>query len=342
MKIAFFGIKPDEKKYIQSKLQSLFPERSRGITIEFFGNPLDKNSIPKNTDFDAISVFVNSQVDKDIISKFKKLKLITTRSTGFDHIDLKTCKKKKITVVNVPSYGENTVAEFSFALILALSRKVYQSYDQIRETGSFNLEDFQGFDLKGKTLGVIGTGRIGRHSIKIAKGFGMRVLAYDKYPSKGFEIEAGFFYVSLNELLEKSDVVTLHVPYNKETHHLINKRSLSKIKKGSILINTSRGGVVETGALVRALQNKQLAGAGLDVLEEEGIIKDEAEFLFKGHPKEDDLRTLLANHVLIDMPNVIITPHNAFNTEEALNRILDTTAENITAFIEGKPINIVG
>ncbi|MFH1759054.1 MAG: NAD(P)-dependent oxidoreductase, partial [Patescibacteria group bacterium] len=184
-------------------------------------------------------------------------------------------------------------------------------------------------------------GNIGKHVIHYANAFGMKVIAYDKFPNKELAVTENFSYVKFDDLLKKSDIVTLHVPYLKSTHHLIDKKALSNMKKDAYLINTSRGAVVDTEALVEALQKKKLGGAGLDVLEEEGVTKDEMTFLFHGHPKEHNLKTILANHILIDMPNVIITPHNAFNTREALYRILDTTVENIKEFIKGKPINII-
>jgi D-lactate dehydrogenase len=209
----------------------------------------------------------------------------------------------------------------------------------VRETGSFSLEGLRGFDLKGKTLGVVGTGRIGKHVVRIANGFEMNVLACDSYPDEKFAKEMGFKYLPLEDVLRASDVVTLHVPYMKETHHLINAKTIKLMKHGAYLVNTSRGAVVETDALVKALQEKQLGGAALDVLEEEGAIKDELNILAFGHPEEHNMKTILEDHVLIDMPNVLITPHNAFNSAEGLTRILDTTVENIAGFVNGKAIN---
>lgn len=335
-KIAFFGVKPWEKNYIEKKLAEL----SIGGAA-YFEEALSKEHIPAQTDFEIISIFVDSVFDASVCENFNNLKFIAARSTGFDHIDIKLCGEKGIIVSSVPSYGENTVAEFAFALILDLSRKIYKSFDQIRETGSFSVESLQGFDLMGKTLGVVGTGRIGKHVIKMAKGFDMNVVAFDIYPNQDLAKEFGFQYFSLEELFSQSDIVTLHVPYSAETEHLINDRTLALMKKGSYLINTSRGGVVDTEALVKAIQSGHIAGAGLDVLEEEGVIKDEIDFLFHGHPEEHNLKTIISNHILIDLPNVVITPHNAFNTKEALERILDTTILNIKNFIDGKPTNTI-
>lgn len=343
MKIGFFQIEPWEAEYTKNKVES---EKGKEIELVFSEEKLDKDNLPIERDVEIISVFVGSKVDKEIIDAFPNLKLITTRSTGFDHIDSKYAAEKGIKTAYVPGYGDNTVAEYAFGLILTLSRKIYEAYDRIRETGSFSLDGLRGFDLKGKTIGIVGTGRIGQHMIKMAKGFDMNVVAFDAFPKKELEEQLGFKYVSFDELLAQSDVITLHVPYVKgngesgkekgeiiSTHHLINLQNINKIKKGAILINTARGPIVETDALVKALNEGILGGAGLDVLEEEGAIQDEKSLLLNGHPEEHNLKTILQNHVLIDMPNVIITPHNAFNTKEALQRILDTDLENIKEFI---------
>jgi len=335
MRIAFFELEDHEKDYVKSS------QAIAGHELLFFDGILSKDNMPDDISFEIASIFVNSAVDGDVLSKLADLKMIATRSTGYDHIDLKAATEKSIVIANVPAYGENTVAEFAFALLLALSRKIFDSYHRIKEDGSFNLDGLRGFDLKGKTIGVIGTGRIGAHVIKIAKGFDMKVIANDAYPNEKLSGELGFKYLPLEEVLKESDIITLHVPYMKETHHLINKDNIGLIKKGAYLVNTARGGLVETEALISALKEGRLAGAGLDVLEEEGIIKDELNFLVKGHPEEHNLKTVLAGHVLIDMPNVIVTPHNAFNTAEALRRILDTTLDNINSFIKGELKNTV-
>jgi D-lactate dehydrogenase len=279
---------------------------------------------------------VNSRVDKKVFSRLPNLKFIATRSTGFDHIDIAQAEKQNILVSNVPSYGENTVAEFTFALILALSRKIYPAIKRVHEQGLFSYEGLRGFDLKGKTIGVIGTGKIGARVIKIAQGFEMEVLAYDPHPRE----DLGIKYATLEDLLKKSDIISIHVPYMPATHHLINEENLKLVKPTAILINTSRGGLVDTMALLTSLKQKQLAGAGLDVLEEEGYIIDELNLL-KGHPNEEQLKTILADHELMQMDNVVVTPHNAFNTKEALERIFQTTAENIKSFQLKLPVNLV-
>lgn len=334
MKIIYFYGEEWEERYVG--------ERLKDYRIEFLKGPIQDHSDFGDKDAEVLSVFVKSTIDKDVMDRFPNLKLIATRSTGFDHIDLAEAKARGITVSNVPAYGANTVAEFAFALLLTLSRKIYDAYDQIEETGSFSQVGLRGFDLAGKTIGIIGTGSIGRHAVHMAKGFAMNVIAYDAYPNEDFAKEAGFTYVSLDELLAQSDIISIHVPYFPETHNMINVDNYQKIKRGAYLINTARGQIVETEAIVRALREEVLAGAGLDVLEEEGVMMgDETELLIGEHPNAEQLKKVLSNHYLIDHPRVIITPHNAFNTQEAIERILDTTADNIEAFKGGNPANVV-
>jgi D-lactate dehydrogenase len=331
-KIAFFEIESWELDYLKSQLKD--------FDLLFFEDRLSLENLNKIKDVNILSPFIYSTIDKKVINFLKSLKYITTRSTGFDHIDLKTCQKKNILVSNVPSYGENTVAEHTFALILALSRKICSSWERTK-LGDFSLDGLRGFDLKGKVLGVVGVGNIGRHIIRIAKGFEMSVLAFDVRKDQKLAQRLGFKYVSLNYLFKNADIITLHVPYNKKTHHLINLKNLKLFKKGCYLINTARGGICDTTALLEGLKQGIFAGLGLDVLEEECFIKEEKELVSSVFKKTCDLKTVLEDHILINQPNVIITPHNAFNSREALMRILDTTIENIKSFIRNKPINLV-
>lgn len=334
MKIGFFELEGWEEKIIKENL-------SEGHEIYFFKDKILPSSLFNQADLDVISIFIDSRITKDVLDNFPNLKFITTRSTGFDHIDIKACKGKGILVAYVPGYGDNTVAEFTFGFILNLTRKMYNAIDQVKENGSFSLKGLRGTDIKGKTIGVIGTGRIGKEVIKIAQGFGMSILAFDPFPDVKFQQEFGLKYVSLKDLLKNSDVISIHCPYNAKTHHLLNKDNIHLIKKGAYLINTARGGIVETEALIEALQQKILSGAGIDVLEEEGEIKDELNFVTNIHPREEELKTMLYDHILMKMPNVLITPHNAFNSQEALERILNTTIENIKGFSRDLPINLV-
>lgn len=331
-KIAFFETEEWEKPYLKEKL--------KGCSVLFFNDAINKTNISKFRDADIISVFIYSKVDRVLINKLKNLKLIATRSTGFDHIDLQKCREKGIVVCNVPTYGENTVAEHTFALILNLTRKVHKAWERTRKL-DFSEEGLRGIDIKGKTLGVIGVGNIGKHVIRIAKGFEMNVIAFDVVKVKGLERKLGFKYASFDSLLRNSDIVSLHCPYNKKIHHLINKKNINKIKKGALLINTARGGLIETDALVKALDSGILSGAGLDVLEGECFVKEDAQVMSKHFPEKCDMRIILEDHILAKKDNVIITPHNAFNSVEALQRILDTTIENIRGFLNKKVINKV-
>jgi len=334
-KIAFLETTDWEKEALKK-----FPESLQ--MVDLYPEALNLDNVSKFKDYEIISCFINSQFSKEVIEKLPNLKIIITRSTGFDHLDINVCKEKGILMSNVPSYGSHTVAEFTIGLMICLIRKIYDAYDRVRETGSFNLEGLKGRELFNKTIGVIGTGRIGTNVIKIANGFEMKVLAYDKYPNDQLSQQLSFEYVSLEKLLADSDIITLHVPYNSETHHLLNKNNMNLIKSGAYVINTSRGGVIETEALYQALKSGKIAGAALDVLEEEENIKEEQELLVKGKITESEkLKTILLNHIFIDLNNVIITPHNAFNTEEALESIVATTIENIDGYLKGKPINLV-
>jgi D-lactate dehydrogenase len=333
MKIAYFEAEQSEPR----KIREAFPKEQLTVLPE----PLNENTVAAADDAEVVSVFVCSCVTEQVLDQMPNLKLITTRSTGFDHIDLVACKRRGITVCNIPTYGENTVAEHAFALILAFSRKIFQSYERT-EKMNFDRHGLTGFDLFGKTLGVVGTGNIGRHAIRIGRGFSMRVVAYDVKKDARLAAELNFTYAdSLEDLLGQSDVITLHVPYITATHHLINKENVKDIKRGAILVNTSRGAIVETEALLWALEKKILSGAGLDVLEEENDTYEHIQLLSEGFPKNKDIATILRNHILIDRTDVIITPHNAFNSVEAAQRIFDVNADNIRAFEDGRPINVV-
>lgn len=294
-------------------------------------------------DMTILSPFINTPVRAKEFDAFPKLRLIATRSTGFDHIDVAEAAKRGILVANVPTYGENTVAEHTFALILSLSRNLRRAYFKSKQ-GDFTLDGLMGFDLKGKTLGVIGTGRIGLHVIHMARGFGLEVLAYDVRQDHFMEEVLGFKYRGFDELLEKSDILSLHVPYLPSTHHLVNLGNIGKIKRGAILINTSRGGLIETAALVKALDEGVLAGAGLDVLEGESCLLEEKRFLDAAKCSDclgKKPQVILEDKLLLARDNVIFTPHMAFYSKEAVTRILDTTAENILNFLAGKPAHIV-
>jgi D-lactate dehydrogenase len=332
MRIAFLELQPWEEKYLRERLG-----RQHEIVVSH--EVLDDEHFDKFADAEVLSPFVYSRLTAERLARLPRLKMIATRSTGFDHIDMAEAGKRGVTVCNVPFYGENTVAEHTFALILALSRKVHEAFVRVR-AGNFSLDGLRGFDLKDKTIGVVGAGRIGLHVIRIARGFGMKVLAFDIKRDNFWAEVLGFEYAELDELFGRSDIITLHAPYNRHTHHLINRDNIHRIKRGAILINTARGGLVNTDALLKALEDGILAGAGLDVLEGEETIYEESALLGDATNPEK-LRTAIQNHVILKKPNVVFTPHNAFNSQEALERILDTTADNIAAFAAGAAKNVV-
>jgi D-lactate dehydrogenase len=302
--------------------------------------PLRADNAASAAEAEIVSVFIYSTLDAATLAGMKRLKLIATRSTGYDHIDTAYCRAHGIAICNVPTYGENTVAEHVFALLLGLSHRLPEAVARAR-TGHFSPEGLQGFDLAGKTLGVVGTGNIGRHVIRIAKGFSMAVIAADIAPDETLAGELGFRYAAFDELLAEADVISLHVPATAHTLNLISDAQFSRMKRGAVIINTARGSLIDTSALVRALHDGKLGGAGLDVLPEEPLIREEAELVSTAFASQHDLRNLVANHVLLNMPNVIVTPHSAFNTREAIRRIVDTTVGNIEGFLIGEPRNLV-
>lgn len=332
MKIVVFETEPWEQKAFDE-----LKVRNEVILLE---SKLSSENAAEYSDADVISTFIYSDLDEQILEQFTNLKLIATRSTGFDHIPMPYCQENNILVSNVPEYGDSTVAEHVFGLLLALSHNLVEAVDRTRR-GDFSLRGLRGFDLQGKTLGVIGTGSIGQYVIQIAHGFNMNVIAYDVNPRKELAEEHNFQYLPMDDLLSSSDILTLHIPANEHTYHFISDDAFSKMKDGIVLINTSRGSVVHIEALARALSTGKVAAAGLDVLPEEPTIREESELLRSFFREQHNLQTLLAGHVLLRLRNVIITPHNAFYTQEAIWRILDTTVENIQSFLEGNPRNVV-
>lgn len=324
MKIAFFEIRDSE--------QGILEESLKQNQLTFFQEPLNEKNLQQITDADIISTHTDSKLSKEITTQLKNLKFIATRTTGFDHIDLQETKARNIPVSNVPAYGEVTVAEFTIALLLAVSRKINLCLNDLKQK-TFNTKRLQGFDLEGKTLGVVGTGKIGQHVIKIANGFAMKIIAYDAYPKEELQQSLHFQYVDYDTVLKDSDIITFHTPALPSTYHLINKEALLKIKKGMVVINTSRGSVIDTCALLEGLENGTFLAAGLDVLEEEKA--------FRGDINEINNENIEAAKKLLDLENVIITPHNAFNTKEAEQRIMATTIENINSFLSGTPKNII-
>lgn len=330
--IVFFEAEDWEDEFIRTS-------RLKEYNPRLYRERLTEDTAVLAEDAEIVSVFIYSDLKKPTLDKLPKLRMIATRSTGYDHIDLRECERRGIAVANVPFYGENTVAEHAFGLILSLSRKIHKATMRTSRL-DFSLENLRGFDLKGKTIGVVGAGRIGLHVVRIAKGFGMEVLVYDVRQEPLLAEVLGFTYVPFEDLLQRSDIITLHVPLTNATYHMINSSNINLIKHGAILINTARGAIVETEALLTALDQGILSGAGLDVFEGEESVKEETALLVQKLPREK-LREILLSYALLHRDNVVITPHIGFYSEEALLRIMQTTEENIMSFLEGKKINLV-
>lgn len=332
MKIAIFEIEDWEREAVSG----LGDEHE----IVYRRERLTERTAGEAADADIVSTFIYSDLGRPVLDRLERLKLIATRSTGFDHIDMDVCAARGIDIANVPTYGENTVAEHVFALLGALSHNIVEAADRTRR-GDFSQQGLQGFDLQGRVFGVIGTGEIGTCAARIARGYDMEVIAHDVAPDPERAERIGFRYVGFDELLAQADVISLHVPLNERTEKLLSHDEFDRMKDGVVLINTARGGVVDVDALLRALTTGKVAAAGLDVLPEEPALREEAELLRRWYRREHDLETLLADHILLRLRNVVITPHSAFNTREAVGRILATTRENIAGWLAGAPVNLV-
>ena len=321
MKIAFF----DTKNYDIESFEPFVKERK--IEVKYFEPKLTIDTVNLAAGYDGVCVFVNDTLNKEVIDKLYELgvKAIFLRCAGFNNVDLKE-SFGKIHVYRVPAYSPYAVAEHAMALYLTSNRRIHKAYNRVREY-NFSLSGFAGNDLYGKTVGVIGTGKIGRIFINICKGFGMNVIAYDLYPSQDSDIH----YVSLEELFKNSDIISLHCPLTPETTHIINKDSITLMKKGVSIINTSRGGLINSEDLLQGIKDRKIGTVCLDVYEEESDIFFEDK---SGHIMNDS--TFLQ---LIAMPNVIITSHQAFLTKEALNNIADTTTQNIINFFNDDAVS---
>ena len=317
MKLAFFDAKPYDKPAFDRYAADA------GIKIKYYETKLNEDTVELATGADAVCVFVNDTVNREVIDRLYELgiKTVALRCAGFNNVDIKHAAGK-IRVVRVPAYSPYAVAEHAIALLLTSIRRIHKAYIRTRDF-NFSLNGMTGFDLHGKTVGVIGTGRIGRVFIDICLGFGMKVLAYDKFPAEGLDNGDTVRYVTTEELFANSDIISLHCPLTEETYHIINEQSLSACKRGVVLINTSRGALVDAEALLSAIKARQVGAACLDVYEEESDLFFEDN---SGHILEDDT---LAR--LISMPNVIVSSHQAFLTEEALSNIAETTVENLLA-----------
>ena len=296
-----------------------------GVEIKYFEPNLNRDTVALAAGFDAVCVFVNDTVDAAVVEELYRLgvKAIVLRCAGFNNVDIKACEGK-LRVFRVPAYSPHAVAEHAMALLLTINRRTHKAYIRTRDF-NFSLQGLAGFDLYGKTVGIIGTGKIGRVFADICKGFGMKILAYDKFPNP----DAGLTYVDLPELFAQADIISLHCPLTEETRHLINDKTIAMMKKGVTIVNTSRGALVDTEALINGIKEKKVGAACLDVYEEEGDFFYED---FSGHIVQDDKLVRL-----IAMPNVIVTSHQAFLTNEALDNIAATTVNNLTRFFSGNP-----
>lgn len=324
-KIGFF----DAKSYDRNVFNAC--NEGSDLEIHYFGDRLNEESVRLAKGMDAVCVFVDDICDRQVIDKLKEygVKLIALRCAGFNNVDLQEAVHSGIPVVRVPAYSPHAVAEYAVTLMLCLNRKVYRSTNRTREW-NFKLDGLMGFDMYGKTVGIIGLGRIARCVAEILHGFGMKVLAYDLYPYKVFAELQGIELVELNELYRRSDIITLHVPLTSRTQYMINSVSIDKMKRGVMIINTGRGKLISSDALIQGLRSGQVSCAGLDVYE------DEQKYFY------EDLSDSIINDdklsILLTMPNVIVTSHQAFFTKEAMNNIAMTTLQNIRDFVSGKPL----
>ena len=320
-KIAFFSTQTYDRTFFENK--------SDKHQFEFFDTRLKRNTVQLAEGYDGVCVFVNDNVNSDILKKLAEMNvgLVALRCAGFNNVDLKAAEEYNIRVMRVPAYSPEAVAEHAMALILTLARKTHKSYNRVRD-GNFSLERLTGFNIHKKTIGVIGTGQIGRAFIRIAQGFGTNVIAYDKYPSEELK-KGGVKYLKLEDVLADSDILSLHCPLTPETNQLINKDTLSKMKKGSMLINTSRGKLVDTSAVIESLKEDHLGALAIDVYEQEEklFFRDLSEVIIR----DDQIARLML------FPNVLITAHQGFFTKESLEEITRITLKNFDDFEKGLP-----
>lgn len=323
MKIAFYDTKPYDKIWFEPMINEY------GYEVKFFDNKLNEDTAVLSRGYDAVCIFVNDNANEKVIKTLYKngVKIIALRCAGYNNVDFMTAKDK-ITVVRVPAYSPSAVAEFAAALLLTVNRKTHKAYIRTKDS-NFNINGLLGFDLSGKVAGIIGTGKIGQMFIDICKGFKMKVIAYDPYPNKNLDVE----YVTLDTLFEKANIISLHCPLTKETHHIINQNSIKKMQDNVLIVNTSRGSLIDTTALIEGLKSKKIGGAGLDVYEEESDIffEDKSNEIID----DDELARLLA------FPNVVMSSHQGFFTREAMQQIAMVTLENLANFEQNKVKNEV-
>lgn len=326
MKVGFFDTKAYDRIFFDAAV------KGKAIEIDYHDFRLATANVASAEGCAAICVFVNDTVDRaclEVLSR-KGVKLVALRCAGFNNVDLDAAKELGVTVVRVPAYSPHAVAEHAVALLMTLNRKIHRAYNRVREL-NFSLSGLVGFDLHGKTVGIMGTGKIGRCAAQIFRGFGCKVMAYDPFPQEEWARENGISYVAMDELLAASDVVSLHMPLNPETYHVLDADVIGKMKHGAYLVNTSRGKLVESKAVIAALKSGQLGGVALDVYEEEEGV------FFEDHSDaalQDDVLSRL-----LTFPNVLVTSHQAFLTQEALEAIAETTVDSIASFVENREID---
>ena len=335
MKMLFFEEKEAEKTY--------FKEHSlNDFEITFFEGVLEKNTELTEQQYEetvVLSVFINSKITEEVISKFKNLMVISTRSTGYNHIDINACKKRNIAVINAEDYGKTSVAQYTIGVMIALVRNILVANEDIKKQ-IYNKNHYCGKDLTNLNLGVIGTGSVGESVCNIAKSMGMNILACDCV--KNENIKHFVDYCDYNYLLKNSDIITLHIPYSENTYHLLGKREFEKMKKGVYIINTARGELIDIEALYEALENKTVSGAALDVLECEILNCNNSDFIKQINLAENKcLKYTMISRMLAEKNNVIITPHIAYNTYDSINKILDTTFKSIKDYFKGKNTNLI-
>ena len=341
IKVGFVGLDLSERRFFTRELIDSGNVKEKFQPL-FYNSPLAPELL--DSDIEVLSVFTNTKVNKEVFDALPKLKLIACRSTGFDNIDTELAKKKRVTITNTPSYGASSVAEYTFAMVLMLSRKLPEILtESFSSNPNRSLE--RGFDLRGKTVGIIGLGDIGKGVAQIAYGMGMKILAYDVKPDERVASWLRVEYVDeIEKLLKKSDIVTLHIPYCEDNRRFMDSKKLEQMKNSALLINTARGELIDTVALVKALRDSKIAGCALDVVENEYLLDPDEiiDLASENTGARSSLRHALAILALERMPNVIVTNHNAFNTIEAIERINKMVVANITGFYDDTEIHIVG
>lgn len=342
MKIIFFDVRANEEEALRAGCKNKNKACGVDCSCKLIPERLDDTIVitDEMKDAEVISCFTFSRVGANVLKQFPNLKLIALRSVGFNHIDIDYCKEHGIEVVNSLGYGNITVAEFAFGLMFDVMRKVSRAYMNLKNE-HLDRDIYTGYEFNGKTVGIIGTGAIGSEMARITNGVGMNVLAYDIYPKEELVQKYGVKYVELDELLKNSDVISLHAPLTKDNFHLINEEKINLMKPNAVIVNTARGELIDTKALYQALNDNKIFGAGLDVLEAENMLTQPDHNVDFDYLTGDVIKQTLVNERLLKLHNVVVTPHIAYNSKEANERILKITLNNIDSFFEGKVLNSV-